>query len=179
MSKLLLLRQKLNMTQEELSERSGVSVRTIQRIEAGAIPKGYTLKTLAAALGVAGPDLLDDTEIVSTQERKWLKIINLSPLLFVLIPPLNIVAPLAIMCLKKRFTFVTRQVVSIQILMTLLAALLYLLVLMLNDWFAVKSKFMILIPAAWVLLNCIVILVNAAAIDRCGKLHICLNFNII
>jgi len=46
MSRLLEFREKLNLTQEELSEKSGVSVRTIQRIEAGKEPRGYTLKTL-------------------------------------------------------------------------------------------------------------------------------------
>ncbi len=44
MSKLKKIREKLNLTQEELSEKSGISVRTIQRIESGNEPKGQTLK---------------------------------------------------------------------------------------------------------------------------------------
>mgnify|MGYP003598873837 CR=1 FL=1 len=43
----------MNLTQEELAEKSGISVRTIQRIESGTKPKGYTLKALAAALGIS------------------------------------------------------------------------------------------------------------------------------
>ncbi len=46
MAKLTFFREKLHLTQEELAEKSGVSVRTTQRIEAGTIPKGFTLKTL-------------------------------------------------------------------------------------------------------------------------------------
>jgi len=46
MSKLKQLREQKNMTQEELSEKSGISVRTIQRIESGTNPKGHTLKYL-------------------------------------------------------------------------------------------------------------------------------------
>ncbi|MDP3432647.1 MAG: helix-turn-helix domain-containing protein [Bacteroidota bacterium] len=86
MSKLLVLRQKLNLTQEELSEKSGISVRTIQRIEAGTSPQGYTLKALANALGIDESDLLDNIESNSSDNSKWLKIINLSSLAFMLIP---------------------------------------------------------------------------------------------
>lgn len=179
MSRLLLLRQKLNITQEELSEKSGVSVRTIQRIEAGAIPKGYTLKTLARALGINESELLDDKESAPTDNRKWLKIINISSLLFVLIPPLNIIAPLVIMYARKNFSPIARQIVSIQIMMTLLAILLYLTILTLNDWFHIRSKFILLIPLGWILLNCIIILRNAAEIDKNDNLRIRFNFSII
>ncbi len=41
------LREEKNLTQTELAEKSGLSLRTIQRIEAGNVPKGYTLKALA------------------------------------------------------------------------------------------------------------------------------------
>ena len=51
MSKLQLLREKLHLTQEEVAQRSGISVRTIQLIEAGQVPKGYTLRSLAQTLG--------------------------------------------------------------------------------------------------------------------------------
>ena len=44
------LREEKNLTQTELAEKSGLSLRTIQRIEAGNVPKGYTLKALAIFL---------------------------------------------------------------------------------------------------------------------------------
>ncbi len=47
MSTLLELREKLNLTQEELANKANISVRTIQRIEAGSIPKGFTLEALS------------------------------------------------------------------------------------------------------------------------------------
>lgn len=47
MSLLLEHREKQNLTQEELAAKSGVSVRTIQRIESGITPKGYTLESLS------------------------------------------------------------------------------------------------------------------------------------
>ena len=57
MSKLVEHRDKLNLTQEELSKKSGISVRTIQRIESGIEPKGYTLKALAKSLNIKESEL--------------------------------------------------------------------------------------------------------------------------
>jgi transcriptional regulator with XRE-family HTH domain len=46
-------------TQQELSELSNISVRSIQRIENGEIlPRNYTLKTLAGILGVSFESML-------------------------------------------------------------------------------------------------------------------------
>ena len=58
MSKLKSFRELQNLTQEELSEKSGISVRTIQRIETGKDPKGYTLRVLAKALEIEENELL-------------------------------------------------------------------------------------------------------------------------
>src|SRR3954468_20838274 len=50
--RLTALRKEKNMTQEELVEKSHVSVRTIQRIEAGEVlPRMSTVKILLKALG--------------------------------------------------------------------------------------------------------------------------------
>lgn len=46
------LRKEKSLTQEELAEKSHVSVRTIQRIEAGEVmPRTITVKILLEALG--------------------------------------------------------------------------------------------------------------------------------
>ena len=60
LNKLLQYREKLNITQEELAERAGVSTRTIQRIEKGTEPKGHTLKVLANALRVSENNLKEN-----------------------------------------------------------------------------------------------------------------------
>jgi transcriptional regulator with XRE-family HTH domain len=76
----------LNLTQDELSEKSGVSVITIQRIEARQIPSGYTLKALAKLLGVSEAELGDTPQNQSSEDLKWIKTIKLSSLLFVILP---------------------------------------------------------------------------------------------
>lgn len=49
------------LTQKELSEKSNISVRSIQRIESGEItPRSYTIKTLAEILGLSYEDFLKE-----------------------------------------------------------------------------------------------------------------------
>jgi transcriptional regulator with XRE-family HTH domain len=51
--KLIDYRKARGMTQEELAEKSGISIRTIQRIETGeVIPRAYTIKVLSDYLGI-------------------------------------------------------------------------------------------------------------------------------
>jgi transcriptional regulator with XRE-family HTH domain len=179
MSRLLAIRQKLNLTQEELFERSGISVRTIQRIEAGTSPKGYTLKALAKGLGISEDELVEKEAPITAGDTKWLKLINLSALPFMLVPPLNIAAPLLIMFVKKQFTPVTRRIVTIQIVWTLIAIVLYLTVIILNDVFAIRGKYMMLIPFVWILVNTFIILRNAVEIVKNQTLRIGMGFSLI
>lgn len=52
------LRDRKGLSQEELCENSGISLRTIQRIENGeCVPRGSTLKIIASSLNVS-PDFL-------------------------------------------------------------------------------------------------------------------------
>ncbi|MGV3590034.1 MAG: helix-turn-helix domain-containing protein [Adhaeribacter sp.] len=179
MSKLLALRQKLNLTQEELFERTGISVRTIQRIEAGTSPKGYTLRALAKGLAVAEEALLEKEETIYPDDTKWLKLINLSALPFMFLPPLNIAAPLLLMYWKQQFTPVTKKIVTIQIMWTLVGVLLFLIPMILNDWFGIRSKYLLLIPIGWLLVNTFIILRNAAEIAKNKNLRLSTHFSLI
>ena len=52
------LRERNGMSQEELCENSGISLRTIQRIENGeSVPRGSTLKMIASTLNVSSDSL--------------------------------------------------------------------------------------------------------------------------
>lgn len=61
------LRLEKGYSQETLSDLSGVSVRTIQRIERGAAASPETLKCLAAVLDVDFGDLRKDTPMPASQ----------------------------------------------------------------------------------------------------------------
>ncbi|MEQ6118238.1 helix-turn-helix transcriptional regulator [Reichenbachiella sp. MALMAid0571] len=91
MNKVQILREEKNLTQSELAEKSGLSLRTIQRIEAGNIPKGFTLKSLAKALETE-PEILFQNENQNSEISRA-KIINISSLSFLLLPFGNIIIP--------------------------------------------------------------------------------------
>jgi len=89
------IRLKKGMTQEELSAKTGISSRTIQRIELGKVePRTYTLQTIADALEVKYEELINSDSDQATsldQESKfWLPMMHLSGLFILLIPPIII-----------------------------------------------------------------------------------------
>jgi transcriptional regulator with XRE-family HTH domain len=190
MSKLKTIREFQNLTQEELAEKSGVSVRTIQRIETGKAPKGYTLKVLAKALAIKENELLFEKpekenseyveEINKTQEIVLinftkLKLINLSSIPFIIIPPFNIIIPLFLMFKMKQKNILTKQLISIQILWTIVAPIIF----MLGIFLKLGNQFTLLIMVLIVLSNVFIILRNAIEIDKRKKLYYSLNFSMI
>jgi transcriptional regulator with XRE-family HTH domain len=68
--RLTALRKERNLTQEELVEKSHVSVRTIQRIEAGEVlPRMITVKILLEALGESYESFsINQTQVMETQK---------------------------------------------------------------------------------------------------------------
>lgn len=86
------LRNRKGFSQEQLSEESKLSLRTIQRIEKGeSVPRGDTLLKLTQVLGVTPDDLL---EWDKTEDRGYLALLNLSALSLVILPILGIIIPL-------------------------------------------------------------------------------------
>lgn len=196
MSALKRVREGQHLTQEELSSNSGISVRTIQRIESGVLPKGHTLKALARALQVSendllgNPDFYEDTVIVSTTadtnmvelentlthiDIPKIKLINLSSILFVLLPPLNIITPLVLSRLLKQNNAIAKQIISLQILWTILAPIVFVLGILLK----LGSSFTIVLIACIALSNVLLILINLAELDRNKRLRFTLNFSVI
>lgn len=179
MSKLKKNREKLNLTQEELSDKSGISIRTIQRIESGNEPKGQTLKILAKTLGIKENELLEKEEAQIEIKSTLIKIINLSSLPFTIIPPANIIIPLVIMFAKKQFNPLAKQIVSIQILWLIFAVIIFMLSSFMKNWFSLGNKFSLVVMIFLVLSNIFIILRNAAEIDKKGELFFSLNFSLI
>ena len=178
MSKLTEYRKKLNYTQSELSEKSGISVRTIQRIESGAKLKGHTLKAIALALNM-NPSELNETSIKKIQYNyPLIKLINLSSLLF-FIPFANILIPLLIVHLKKEKNTLTKQIISIQILWTIVSITLFFITEILQNVFLLNEQLSIVILVICMLINIFIIIRNTIEIDKKKQLHIKLNYSII
>lgn len=93
------LRKQKGMSQEFLAEESGLSLRTIQRIENGETnPTGESLKRLSNALNV-NPDELIDWSI--KEDKKYLTFLNLSALTFLFFPLLGILIPFILWTSRK------------------------------------------------------------------------------
>lgn len=200
MSGLKKIREERNLTQEELAEKSGLSVRTIQRIEAGTEPKGYTLKTLASTLELSEKDLLipkiqqevkfDEPILIEKNETakpiltaekvevfnsSLIKIINLSSLPFSWFPIANFLPPLLIMIFSKEKSLIVKQIISLQIFLAIVAPIIFMIVALLKvgSWSVLTTMVCLAIT------NVIVILRNAYEIDKAKDLRYKLNFNII
>jgi len=94
-SKIKDLRLLKGLTQEELAEQTGLSVRTIQRIESGEVdPRTYTLTALAQALEV-DLEVLTSTKIdtpksFAQDEYNWVILMHFSGIFILIFPPLLI-----------------------------------------------------------------------------------------
>jgi transcriptional regulator with XRE-family HTH domain len=93
------LRTRKGLSQEQLADISGLSLRTIQRIENGkTLPRGDSLKRLAVALQVSQDEIIDWQML---EDKNVLVMLNLSQLGFLSFPLLGIILPLVIWLLKK------------------------------------------------------------------------------
>lgn len=116
-------REQSGYTQIDLSEKTGLSLRTIQRLEASnKEPKGYTLKMLSDVFNIE-PSVFQEKFFSAQQnnasEILSIKFINLSVLTFFVIPFGNIIFPL-IMWRKKRQSKLVdktgRKIINFQII---------------------------------------------------------------
>lgn len=107
--RIIIARQQKGYTQEELATLAGLSIRTIQRIECGeSMPRGFTLKAIAAALNLPADQFLTDyqEQLIPSQDGTetatvhFLKLFNLSCFSFLVIPYVHFLIPL--LWLKKQ-----------------------------------------------------------------------------
>jgi uncharacterized Tic20 family protein len=125
------LRSRKGLSQEQLAEISGLSLRTIQRIENGETePRGETLKRLMNALEVTPEDLMDWS---IAEDKGFLTAMNLSSLGFLIFPLLGILIPLVLWISKKdkvkNVNETGKAILNFQITLTITLVLLYILML--------------------------------------------------
>lgn len=98
------LRFRKGFSQEELADLTQLSLRTIQRIENGETEaRGDSLKRIAQALNITPEELTGQTIHPEEHETnsRYLMLLNLSALSFLIFPILGIIAPLVLWSLKK------------------------------------------------------------------------------
>jgi len=181
-NKVQALREQHHLTQAELAEKSGLSLRTIQRLEAGTIPKGYTLKAIAAALEVE--------PLYFTSEPSWedtpldlgaAKLVNVSVLSFLIVPFGNIIVP-AILNYKKGnlgSKIIGREILGIQIIWTIINSLFMIISPFIQKALSVHVPVFIFFLIGMLVLNVCIVLKNAASLNQHAVLSIRLKNNIL
>ena len=128
------LRLKRGMSQEFLAEESGLSLRTIQRIEKGeSNPTGDSLKRLANALDITADELMD---WAVKEDKKYLTFLNLSALTFLFFPLLGILVPFILWSSKKDkikdINLLGKRLINFQITWTLILCFIPMLLFVLS-----------------------------------------------
>ncbi|NJW53101.1 helix-turn-helix domain-containing protein [Salinimicrobium oceani] len=150
------------LTQKDLSDRTNVTVRTIQRIEKGETdPHPQTIKLLATALEVEVDELivLEDPKEESIQ-KKWLLLMHATPFIGFVVPLANIFIPLFLWIHKREDSKIYdehgRKVVNFQLTMVSLFLLLALIGIFIGrifiNWGSLFTLMLLIIPYAVVVM---------------------------
>ncbi|WP_298895112.1 helix-turn-helix transcriptional regulator [uncultured Psychroserpens sp.] len=173
------IREKKHLTQEELAEQSGLSIRTIQRIEAGQKPKGHTAKVLAKTLGLDLSSLNKPEKLTETVNYSLVKRINLSTAFVCFIPLLNIILPLALTYHYKQNNNLTKGIVTLQILWSIVSTLIFFISGFLKLTFDLHHQTTLWVAIILIVINLVMILINSANIDKHKELYFKLRYNLI
>lgn len=165
------LRNRKGMSQEILAEESGLSLRTIQRIESGeTAPTGDTLKRLSNALNV-NPDELVDWTI--KEDKGFLTFLNLSALTFIFFPLLGILVPFIMWTSKKDklkdINKIGRDLINFEITWTIILFFIPILLFLLTKTGTLERvtfSSILISLAIMYLLNIIFILINTIQIHN-------------
>ncbi|WP_306565277.1 helix-turn-helix domain-containing protein [Flavobacterium lindanitolerans] len=165
------LREAKNLTQTELAEKSGLSLRTIQRIEAGSILKGFTLKAIAQSLETQPENLMVDTDENTGIDRA--KLINLSALFGLIFPYGNVILPLILTYKTKdaKNKELGKNIVSIQIVLSVIASLLMMVSPFLQKAFSLRFPLFLIFLIAIIGIKLIVIIQNGINLNRKSELY--------
>lgn len=165
------LRLKRGMSQEFLAEESGLSLRTIQRIEKGeSNPTGDSLKRLAIALDITADELMD---WAVKEDKKYLIFLNFSALTFLFFPLLGILVPFILWSSKKDkikdINLLGKRLINFQITWTLILCVVPMLLFVLSKLNIIGdlnlSLFFTLVGLLY-LMNTVLILFNTIRISN-------------
>ena len=144
--RILSIRKSKGLSQELLAEQSGVSLRTIQRVEQGeTVPRGHTMQALATALNVPLDSLLAAPAAAPVaasaapelpSDPLLLQLLNLSALCLLVLPFLNLLVPYLLWRKHRRDTAhadeVGRRVLGFQVLWQVASFCSYLVALLIQ-----------------------------------------------
>lgn len=174
-----ILREKMNMTQNELAEKSGLSLRTVQRIEAGNILKGFTLKALAQALNTQPENLIIQPQEYSDIQKA--KKINLSVLAGLIIPYGGIIFPAILTYQTKdlKNRELGKSIICIQVIISVVFSILMIISPFIQKLFSFKLPLFMIPLILFLCLKLFIIIKNGISLNKTQDLSIKLKTNFI
>lgn len=178
-SKVKNLREAKNLTQTELAEKSGLSLRTIQRIESGQNLKGFTLKAIAKALETEPENLLSKQENSIQIDRA--KLINLSALSGLIIPFGGIIFP-AILTYRTQNSAsreLGKSIICVQIILAFFVSVSLILSPFIQHWFSIKFPLFLVPLIAFIIIKLWIVIKNGISLNQNNTLSIKLKNNFL
>ena len=178
-SKVKLVREQKNLTQTELAEKSGLSLRTIQRIESGQSLKGFTLKAIAQTLETEPENLFSQEEKDIQIDRA--KLINFSALAGLIIPFGGIIFP-AILTYRTQDSVnreLGKSVIGVQIILALVISVLLILTPFIQHWFSIRFPLFLVPLMAFIILKLWIVIKNGISLNQTNQLSIKLKNNFL
>lgn len=177
-SKVKILREAKNLTQTELAEKSGLSLRTIQRIESGQSLKGFTLKALAQTLEIEPENLFSKEEYIQIDRAK---LINLSALSGLIIPFGGIIFP-AILTYKTKDSTnreLGKSIICVQIILAFVISVSLILSPFIQHWFSIKFPLFLIPLIAFIIIKLWMVIKNGISLNQNQQLSIKLKNNFL
>lgn len=178
-SKVKLVREQKNLTQTELAEKSGLSLRTIQRIESGQSLKGFTLKAIAKTLETEPENLFSQEEKDIQIDRA--KLINFSALAGLIIPFGGIIFP-AILTYRTQDSVnreLGKSVIGVQIILAFVISVLLILTPFIQHWFSIRFPLFLVPLMAFIILKLWIVIKNGISLNQTNQLSIKLKNNFL
>ena len=178
-SKVKLLREQKNLTQTELAEKSGLSLRTIQRIESGQSLKGLTLKAIAQTLETEPENLFSQEEKDIQIDRA--KLINFSALAGLIIPFGGIIFP-AILTYRTQDSVnreLGKSIICVQIILAFVISVFLILSPFIQHWFSIRFPLFLVPLMAFIILKLWIVIKNGISLNQTNQLSIKLKNNFL
>jgi len=174
-----ILREAKNMTQNELAEQSGLSLRTVQRVEAGGMLKGFTLKAIAQALDTHPEHLIDQPKEQENINRA--KKINLSILSGMIIPFGGVIFPLILTYQTKDSNNkeLGKSMVCIQIILATVFSASLIISPFIQKFFSWKFPLFIILIMMFLFVKILIIISNGISLNKKHDIHIKLKTNFL
>jgi len=179
MSILKNIREEKGLTQAEVSKISGLSLRTIQRLEAtNTEPKGHSLKMMAETFTMSTADLQEKFFFIQQIEKADLfaiKSINLSVLAVLVIPFGNLILPIYLWNRKrylKKANEMGKKIINFQILWSIVLCFSLVISPFVSRTFLGNTSIILIVLFLMYFFNVIIVLLNSQKLSRKNFLFI-------